>query len=166
MFFRSKADESEVIAYIEENRERFYRIAYSYTRNKEDALDVLQDSIYKALINIDSLKKIEHVRTWFYRILIHTAIDFLRKRKRIVVVDESYFEQFEAKDAAYTRIEWREALDQLDDEQKTIVMLRFFEDMKIDDIAKVLSCNVNTVKTRLYSALRKMKIEMEGDWSE
>ncbi|WP_331666942.1 sigma factor [Metaclostridioides mangenotii] len=58
----------KVEAFIIENRENFYRVAYSYVRNEQDALDIIQDSIYKALNSVEILKEIKFIKTWFYRI--------------------------------------------------------------------------------------------------
>ncbi|MET0958889.1 MAG: sigma factor, partial [Psychrobacillus psychrotolerans] len=58
--------------YIVENQNAHYRLAYSYVKNKESALDIIQESIMKALNSIDSLEQIQYLKTWFYRILINT----------------------------------------------------------------------------------------------
>jgi len=74
---RIKAEE-----YIIENKNSFYRVAYSYTKNEDDALDVVQESIYKALYSVDNLQDINYINTWFYKILIRTSIDNIRKNAR------------------------------------------------------------------------------------
>ena len=53
------------------------------------------------------------------------------------------------------------ALEQLSPEMKTVILLRFFEDMKLEEMAEVLGVNVNTVKSRLYRALRLLKADLE-----
>ena len=58
-----------LIQYLEENQERFYRVAFSYAKNREAALDLVQDAIVKAISNFSSLKKQEYLKTWFYRTL-------------------------------------------------------------------------------------------------
>ena len=55
------------------------------------------------------------------------------------------------------------AIDDLSPELKTILILRFFEDMKLDEIAEITSLRLSTVKARLYKALKLLKIDMEGD---
>ena len=78
--------EKRIENYIVENRNIFYKIAYSYTQNEEDALDVVQEAIYKALSSIDSLKDLEKIKPWFYKILIRTSIDFIRKNKKYILI--------------------------------------------------------------------------------
>lgn len=152
----------KVEAYIIENKNSFYRIAYSYTKNEDDALDVVQESIYKALYSVEGLKEISSVKSWFYKILVRTSIDYIRKNKKYInMVDISQIND-NGKNDKYKDLDLQEALDRLDIEYKTIVILRYFEDLKIDEIASILDENINTVKTRLYSALKKLRVEIEN----
>lgn len=61
----------------------------------------------------------------------------------------------------YRDLDLMEVLKQLDPKDRTIIVLRYFEDMKIEDVAKATGDNVNTVKTRLYRALKRLKIDLE-----
>ena len=88
----------KITAYIIENQNKFYRLAYSYVRNREDALDVVQNAVCRALEHYQTLRSQEAVRTWFYRILVNECLMFLRSRKQTFVEDEkleetSYEEQ-------------------------------------------------------------------------
>ena len=74
--------ESQLTDYLVENQARFYRLAYSYLHNREDALDAVQAAVCKALEKQDSLKDADAMRTWFYRILVNVCTDLLRGRKR------------------------------------------------------------------------------------
>ena len=62
--------------------ESMYRIAYTYVKNADDALDIVQDSAYKAIKNVKSIKQEEYIETWIYKIVINCAIDFLKRNKR------------------------------------------------------------------------------------
>ncbi|QUG43276.1 sigma-70 family RNA polymerase sigma factor [Psychrobacillus sp. INOP01] len=148
--------------YIIENQNAHYRLAFSYVKNKESALDIIQDSIMKALKSIDSLEQTGYLKTWFYRILINTSIDFIHKNKRIVVVEDEVLDfHLPSSEMEVPDIDLYEAIDNLAPEQKTLIILRFFEDIKIEDIAKMLGVNQNTIKTRLYATLRKLRTNME-----
>ena len=63
-----------VTAYIIENQEKFYRLAFSYVKNKDDALDIVQNAVCKALDHYESLRNEAAVKTWFYRILVNESI--------------------------------------------------------------------------------------------
>lgn len=150
----------KVEKYLIENREYYYRLAYSYVKNEADSLDVIQESIIKALISIESLKEIEKVKSWFYKIVIRTSIDYIRKNKKYNdMVDISEIIN-NGKSDEYKDLDLYKALDELDETYKTIIILRYFEDMKINDIADILDENPNTVKTRLYAGLKKLKIDI------
>ena len=152
--------EKKIENYIVENRNTFYKIAYSYTQNEEDALDIVQEAIYKALSSIDSLKDVEKIKSWFYKILIRTSIDFIRKNKKYIPIDN----MLEKSDYdEYKNLDLDNALNKIPTKYKTIIILRYFEDFKIDEIANMLDENVNTIKSRLYTALKKLKIQMKGN---
>ena len=150
-----------VEAYIVDYREAHYRLAYSYVRNKENALDIIQEAIFKALKSIDFLEEIAYLKTWFYRIVINTSIDFIRKHSRVTFMDDDILPlHLPNLEDELIDMDLQKAIDQLPLHYKTVIILRFFEDMKLDDIATITAVNVNTVKTRLYSALKKLRVDI------
>lgn len=153
--------EKEIEAYILQNKEMHYRLAYSYVKNKEDALDIVQESIYKAIVSMESLKNPTYIKTWFCRIIVNTSLDFLRKRKRLIIGDEEILEAYDSGTIDYYEdIDLRKALADLPDNYRSIIILRYFEDFKIKEVAEILDENINTVKARLYKALEKLRIKM------
>ena len=147
--------------YIVENQQTYYRLAFSYVKNKENALDIVQEAILKALRSIDRLDEVNYMKTWLYRIIVNTAIDFIRKHQRVSTMEDDNLQgHLPFSENEMSDLDLQEAVDQLPPMYKTIIILRFFEDLKIDEIADITGDNVNTVKTRLYSALRKLRIEM------
>lgn len=149
------------------NKENYYRLAYSYVKNVDDALDIVQESIYKAISSIDSLKNPKYIKTWLYRIVVNTSLDFLRKHKRVDVVEQEILEKCISGDEDdYENIDLHRALDELSPNYRTIIVLRYFEDLKIEEVADVLNENVNTVKTRLYRALKMLRVKMDDDLEE
>ena len=152
----------QITDYIIKNKERHYRLAYSYVKNADDALEVVQESIYKAISTMDSLKTPDYLNTWFYRIIVNTAIDLLRKRKKVVVMDDETLSHYDLSTVDhYADIDLHKALEDLPIQYRSIIVLRFFEDLKIEEIATVLDENVNTVKTRLYKALRMLRVQID-----
>ena len=148
---------TDIEQYIWQDRERFYRLAFTYVRNEEDALDIVSESIVKAIKNRKRLRDDRAVKAWFYSIVVHTAFDFMRKRNRTVPSGQVPDRGTEDR---YQDIDLTAAMTYLPEELRMIVILRFFEDMKISEIAQVLKQNENTVKSRLYRALRILKIEL------
>ncbi|WP_304340544.1 RNA polymerase sigma factor [Metaclostridioides mangenotii] len=153
----------KVEEFIIENRENFYRVAYSYVRNEQDALDIIQDSIYKALNSVEKLKEIKFIKTWFYRIVVNCSIDYLRRNKKYSdFLIKEQLEKIESYED-HTNLDLKKNLDDLPEKYRIIIVLRFFEDLKIEEIAKILDENVNTVKTRLYQGLKKLRINIESE---
>ncbi len=138
--------------------ERFYRLAFSYVNNEQDALDIVQESACKVIRDCRDIREPEFLSTWIYRIVMNTAVDFLRKRqKEQVGLDEIVIPH----EDRYRESDPMELLKSLEEGERTVVILRYFEELKLEEIARVLDCNVNTVKARLYRALKKLRIELE-----
>ncbi|MEK3911798.1 RNA polymerase sigma factor [Paenibacillus sp. FSL H7-0331] len=149
---------------ITDHKENVYRLAYSYVKNKEDALDIVQDSIYKALTSIELLNKPEAVKSWFYRIVVYTSLDFLRKQKKVQIVDEETIESYSPGTAdIYPDVDLEQTLDNLPHKYRSVIVLRYFEDLKIEEVADILNENVNTIKTRLYQALQILRVTMNDE---
>ena len=74
-----------LVEYIKENQNKLYRIAFSYTKEEESALAIVQESIEKALKNIHQLKTTEYIKTWFYRILINESLQYVKKNKKLIM---------------------------------------------------------------------------------
>ena len=156
----------KLVAYIVENQGKFYRLAFSYVKNQEDALDVVQSAVCKALEHYGELKNEAALKTWFYRIVLHESIILYNKRKREILtresewVEQSYEEKgFEIHDDLYARI------DRMEEDAQKIIKLRFFEELTLEEIARVLEMNVNTVKAKLYRGLKALKTA-EGEEDE
>jgi RNA polymerase sigma-70 factor, ECF subfamily len=153
--------EEQIADYVIKYKESHYRLAYSYVKNPDDALDVVQESIYKAISTMDTLKTPGYIKTWYYRIIVNTSIDLLRKRKKVVVVNDETLSSFESNTIDnYEDIDLQKALEDLPVQYRSVVVFRFFEDLKIEEIAVILDENVNTIKTRLYKALKMLRIQM------
>ena len=151
----------QIADYIISNKEKYYRVAYSYVKNADDALDIMQESIYKAVAHVDSLQDINYINTWFYRIIVNTSIDFLRKQKKVIPVDNEVLASFVSEtNDEYENFDLQKAMDDLPEKYKSVVVLRYFEDLKIEEIAEILNENTNTIKTRLYKALKLLRIKM------
>lgn len=147
---------------IIEQKESYYRLAYSYVKNEQDALDVIQESIQKALLSLDQINDINTIKSWFYKIVVYTSLDLLRKRKKIIVTETTQLETtIKGKIDDYTDLDLQQAIDELPHKYRIIIILRYFEDFKLEEIAAVLDENVNTIKTRLYKAHKMLRLKIE-----
>lgn len=152
--------ERETERVLLENYDKYYRLAYSYMKSEQDALDVVQESAYKAIRDCGQVKEQRYIGTWLYRIVVNTALDALRRRGREVALEEWQENSWQP---SYAGLELWEILDRLGEKERTVVVLRYFHDLKLEDIAGILGENVNTVKARLYRTLKKMRMELEPE---
>ena len=157
LFYINYEKEQKVEQVLLENYNRYYRLAYSYVHKEADAEDIVQNAAYKAILNSDKLKQEAYASTWVYRIVLNEIYRVLAQ-KPTVSIDDAYVEQ--GKEDSYENLDLWRALELLDKEDKAVIELRYFEDMKFSDIAEVLQENVNTIKSRLYGALTKLKLEL------
>lgn len=162
--FKKKKIEKAFIQFVTDNQANLYRFAYSYVKNQQDALDVVQESIRKGLCSVHALEDVSVIKSWMYRIVINTSIDMVRKNKKLQVMEDGAIEYFlNGQEDQYENIDLKNAINLLPHSYRVIIILRFFEDLKIEEIAKVLEENVNTIKTRLYKALKLLRIELENE---
>jgi RNA polymerase sigma-70 factor (ECF subfamily) len=168
----SKAIKGDKIASSElilERKGDIYRLAYVYMRDENDALDILHDTVYRAYVSIKKLKNPEYFNTWLTRIVINCSLSALKKRRKINENEEKVFGE-DINDSNYENIEdiivseidLMKSIERLTFNEKTIVMLKYFQDFTITQIAEVLSCPIGTVKSRLNKALKLLRTELEG----
>ena len=140
----------------------FYRLAVSYVKNRDAALDVVQEAIVKALSKVDTVREPAYLKTWFYRILINEAMNHFRRNRNLVSLEEVMADRAAEPRDPGERLDLYDAIDRLSFPEQTVVKLRYFEDMKLEEIAQATGANLNTVKSRLYKAIRKLK-DMTGE---
>lgn len=149
----------KLVAYIIENQDKFYRLAFSCVKNQEDALDAVQNAVCKALAHYEELRNEDALKTWFYRIVLHESYAIINAKKRFIPTDDTYYSEipyeekrFEIHDDLYSQI------SQMEQDTQNIIKLRFFEELELSEISQVLGMNLNTVKTKLYRGLKALKI--------
>ncbi len=167
MTVREKQTEKESI--IEEiliaNYEKYYRLAYGYVHNEADAMDIVQEGAYKAILKSESLRELAFAATWVYRIMLNEVFQFCRESSKRRVREgtecENLGEPTVGGEMEYTDfLELYDALGDLDTGERRIVEMKYFEGMKLREVAEKLDVNENTVKSRLYRAIVKLRAAM------
>lgn len=156
-----KSKEKIIEELLLNNYNQYFRLAYNYVHNDDDAADIVQNGAYKAIKNSSSLKEESYAATWLYRIMLNETFTFFKQRK-IESID-SVTEEPGSEDS-YEDIDLKRALERLTEEERMIVELKYFEELKLEEIAAIMDENVNTIKSRLYRSIRKLKIQLEDDW--
>lgn len=151
--------EQKIEELLMEKYNSYYRLAYSYVRNPADAEDIVQNGAYKAIRSSGSLKNEAYAKTWLYRIVLNEIFSFLRKE---VPVPLEELEET-GKEDRYEDFDLKAALQKMEEKDKAVIELKYFEDLKLTEIAEILEENVNTVKSRLYRGLKKLRLELSDD---
>ena len=152
--------ESLIHKCLTENYKKYYRIAYSYTFQEQDAMDIVQEGAYRAILKSNSLRNPEYADTWICRIMMNEAVRFLNKNRGRTIAMEEIPETGEAAEYIPDKTEelnLKQALCKLNEKDRRIVILRFFEEETLRTIAEIMNLNENTVTSRLYRAMEKLK---------
>lgn len=159
--------------------QKAYAVAFQIVKNKYEAQDMLQDTYVAAIKNIRSLKDPAKIAAWINRITANQCKNWLKKKKRIVLSDnpgeedsvgfedrqENEYVEFmpeESVDYAETKRLMQEILDKLSDEQRLCVLMYYYDEMSVGEIAETLECSAGTIKSRLNYARKYIKAEVEA----
>jgi RNA polymerase sigma-70 factor, ECF subfamily len=146
-----------------------YKMAFIYMKNEEDALEVVQETAYRSFKNVSSIKEPTYFKTWLLKIAINVSIDLLRKKKIDVQMHEHVKDQLstDLNEDIDLEITLKDLLNHLNESEKSVVVLRFYQDLTFSEISNVLDLPLGTVKTILYRALEKLRKNVErGDFNE
>ena len=148
-------------AMVKRYERRLYNYALRMTGNPDDAMDVLQDVLLSVYRNLSSYRGEGVFPAWLFRIATFRCTDFYRRKGRqlaatdeVDTIDESGSDIGKDMDEnkGLTRM-----LGRLPNEQKHVIELKFFQQFTFDEISAQLGISSNTVKSRVYSALKKMR---------
>ncbi|MDR7074397.1 sigma-70 family RNA polymerase sigma factor [Fictibacillus barbaricus] len=154
-----KGDDEAFLQLIQTYKIDLYKTALSYLRNEEEALEAVQDVTYRTYKSIRKLKEPAFFKTWLIRIMINYCNDQLKKKKRLVLNDELLDVQVVSEN--YSEMELKDAMLGLDERSREILTLKYFNDLKITDIAHCMQCPEGTVKTWLNKALKSLRSKLE-----
>lgn len=145
-------DEQAIVLLLERYEQGFYKIAFAYLKNEHDAVDAIQEMTYRCLKKIHMVNAPEYLQTWLVRILINICLDMKHKQARFDLQ-----EQIEIESDEIHPLELADVIEQLPIEQQELIYLRFFEDLKMKDIAHIQKVSEGTIKSRLHYTLRKLR---------
>lgn len=168
---------------IYQYEQKIYAIAFKVFKNETDAYDVAQEICIKLYQKLDQFRFESAFSTWLYRIATNTAIDEYRKQKRKQTHESSYDEPIESEnetlavqikdtsdtpEEAFLRKEkvkyvW-EALNELSEDHKEIIILKDIEQKSYDEISHELHISIGTVKSRLARARGSLKKVLSDLW--
>lgn len=142
-----------------------YSVAFSVVRNDADAAEVLSEAIYRAYKNLDALKNENAFKSWILRIVHNTAVEEIRKNSRVVST-EDIAEPAECgpeeKITAEVTLKW--AVDSLKQPYRTAVILFYYENLSVLQIARITETSPAAVKKRLSRARDMLKELLKEDF--
>lgn len=177
---RARQGEREAFRVLVERYQRkVTALAAGMLRNREDALDVVQDTFTKAYQSLDRFKGDSSFYTWVYRIAVNLCIDHQRRESRYVQVgtdmedavddvappsaeDLERDEPFERARSAQIGTLVAQAIEELTPEHRAVILLREVDGLSYEEISQVLECPKGTVMSRLHYARRQLQARLRG----
>lgn len=140
-------------------RDWIYHLAWRFTGNREDALDVLQETFAYLLKKLPKFQLTASMTTFLYPVVKHISLTVRRKRRLYVSADEALREipASASEDMPDVRAELAAVLRGLPEEQREILLMRFVDDMSMEEIATALDIPLGTAKSRLHNALHGLR---------
>lgn len=154
-----RGDDQSFLAAIQTVKIDLYKTALAYLRNEEDALEAIQEVTFRAYKGIKDLKEPGYFKTWIIRIMINYCNDTVKKQRRIILNEDLVLAECEAEDHSLLEVE--DAIQRLDERSREIIILKYFHDLKIKEIALTLDCPEGTVKTWLFKALKSLRKNLD-----
>ena len=136
-------------------REKLYRLAFCYVKNQQDALDIVSESVYRGLRQLRQLQDADRFELWMQRIVVNAALDHLRKHRCEPLPEDLPAEETGA--SAEETMDLYHALDRLPPEDRSYIILRFFEERSFREMSCILDVPESTVKSRIYRILEQLK---------
>lgn len=150
-----KNNDEYFVELMNEMHEKLTKIAYRYYLNDTAVEDVLSETIYQAYRNRKKCKHPEYFETWIIRILINECLKEIKKNHyselTIDIADHQYHDPL-----------IQSMVLDMKEPDRSIIILHFFEDYTLDEIASILSLPSSTLKSKYYKILDDLKHEMKG----
>jgi len=152
---------------VERYRNNVFSLAYKVCGNFEDAEEIAQDSFVKAYRSLDGFRFKSSFTTWLYRITYNTAITYTRKKNRKVLQLEDFpadavdfirdSESEELAEVEYRKTLLNFAIMKLQPEERALVSMYYFQEIELDEIARVMGLGKSNIKVKLFRARKKME---------
>lgn len=160
-----KGNDNAFLTLFQEYEKDIYKIAFVYVKNQSDALDVVQETAYRSFKTIKNLKEPKYFKTWLIRIAINCSLDFLRRQKKVVQLKPELEGNLsgDINEDIDLEVTVRDLIECLNEEEKSVIILRFYEGLTFKEVSETLDIPLGTAKTILYRGLDKLRNTLKGD---
>ena len=164
-----KGDKEALVKLIMLQKEDYYKLAYIYMKNKEDALDAMEDMITAIYEYIYKLKDEEAFYSWSKTILVNRCKKLLKAKNKVKFLDDykekatMIKEPHEAIQQQEDKLLLEQYLSKLSLKHQEVIRLRYFLDLDYQTIADVLKVPLGTVRSRISIGLNQLKKHMGGE---
>ena len=156
-----KGDAEAFIELIEKNKLSMYRVARGFLKEEEDVADAMSETVLTCYEKVGSLRQDAYFKTWMIRILINHCKDILKKQKRSISVED--IPETEARVPDSESLEFRELIEPLREQDRSIFTLYYVYGLKVKEIAACMEMKENTVATRLKRGREALREELNAD---
>ncbi|WLD93769.1 RNA polymerase sigma factor [Alkalihalobacillus sp. AL-G] len=162
-----QGDKEALLQLVLPEKDHYYRLAYSYLRHPEDAMDALEDMIVILYEKIERLKKPESFYSWSKTILVNCCRDQLRKKKSTFNFEELELPSVQSEGPMVVhKLDVQSQLERLSLDQREVIKMRYWLDYDYETIARLTKVPVGTVKSRIFHGLKKLKYYLGGEYNE
>lgn len=151
---------------VNTHKDRAFNLAFRICRNREEAEEIIQDSFMKAYRSLGDFRMDSSFTTWFYRIVYNTSVSFLRTKKdNNINLDADFAEKYRYSEinsyeyeaeSEYNRILVNKALGKLNDEERGIISLFYYDELSLNEIAAITGDSVSNIKVKLHRSRKIM----------
>lgn len=153
-----KGNDKAFLKLFQQYEEDIYRMAYVYVKNKDDALDIVQEVAYQSFKNISTLKKPEYFKTWMMKIAINCALNLIKKNKKVIQLKPEFEVLVGSADEDISlSLSLQELMNALQEDEKSVILLKYYNDRTLKEISEILEIPLGTAKSILYRALDKLR---------
>ena len=161
------------------HKKKIYYLAYDITGNHHEAEDISQEVFIKMFRSLKTFRRDAKMSSWLYQITVNTSIDSLRKssKKPKKTIDEfdqiniqesilpsgtHAFDPAQSTESSQIQNHISEALQKISPKERTVFVMRHYNDLKLSEIAEILNVTIGTVKSLLFRAIKKLRKELSS----
>lgn len=155
-------NENKYISAVKRNSQRIYLIAFSYTQNKYDAEDIMQNTFLKLWKNDSAFENDEHTDRWLTRVCVNECKDFFKLsfRKSVPLDNAESILSYDE----HINMDLFNAVSSLKKRERLAVHLFYYEELPITEIASLMKTTEGTVKSLLHRARKHLKAKLGDEW--